>query len=57
MEDPSDAHRDYSAALTHRPRNRMDVDRGTGGGEGGRTPSKRTPTIKTALCSGPILHW
>lgn len=32
VEDSSDAHRDYSAALTHRPRNRTDVDREMGGG-------------------------
>lgn len=56
VEDPcSDAHINYSAPLTHRPRNRMDTDRGRergrGGGEGGRreAPSKRTLATKTSI--------
>lgn len=39
--DSSDAHRDYSSPLTHRPRNGTDVDRGTereGEREGGGIP-------------------
>lgn len=45
VEDPSDAHRDYSAALTHRPRNRTDVDRGTGGGE----PQQENSNYKNSI--------
>lgn len=48
VEDSSDAHRDYSSPLTHRPRNGTDVDRSTER-EGGGIPQKENSGYKNSI--------
>lgn len=60
--DSTEAHRRYSTALTHRPRNGTDADgegeggAREGGGGGGNPQQEDSGNKKTALCSGPVLH-
>lgn len=45
----SDAHRKYSALLTHRPRNRTDTDRGTEqGGVGGSNKNQHCARVQSS---------